>query len=75
MQANRDLKMYQPRHFLFYMGVAAIMGAAIGVAKAGFEMSDGLTFVVAVIAGTVSSTLAVREGLFGASKPSDQHRA
>ncbi len=63
------------RHFLFYMGVAAAIGVAIGIAKAGLGWSNGLTFAVAVVAGTISSTMAVRESLFeGFRRPVDKHR-
>lgn len=74
VQAHQSLKMYTLRHFLFYMGVAALLGIAIGVAKNTLGWSDGLTFAVAVVAGTVSCTMAVREGLFAPSRRPGQRR-
>jgi hypothetical protein len=56
--------MYTLRHFLFYMALAAAIGIAIGLAKALWGWSDGLTFGAALVAGTISCTMAVREGLF-----------
>jgi hypothetical protein len=74
MKESRPLKMYTLRHFLFYMGVAGVIGLAIAVATAIFDWSDGLTFGVAVVAGTISCTFAVREGLFGSSSHSGHRR-
>jgi hypothetical protein len=74
MRSDQNLKMYTPRHFLFHMGIAGIVGLAIGVAKGQFGWGDGLTFGVAVVAMTIASTFAVREGLFGPSRRSDRRR-
>lgn len=74
MRSDQNLKMYTLRHFLFHMGVAGVIGLAIGVAKGEFGWSDGLTFGVAVAALTIASTFAVREGLFGSSRRSGRHR-
>jgi uncharacterized membrane protein YhiD involved in acid resistance len=68
------MKMCTLRHFLFYMAVAAVLGAVIGVTRVVMDWSDGLTFAVAVVAGTISSTIAVREDLFGPPRHSHEQR-
>jgi uncharacterized oligopeptide transporter (OPT) family protein len=53
--------MYTLRHFFFYLGVAALLGAIIGSAKGLLGLSNGLTFAAGIVAGTISCTMAVRE--------------
>jgi uncharacterized membrane protein YhiD involved in acid resistance len=67
VRATDRAKVFTLRHFLFYMGVAAVLGVAIGAARILMGWSDGLTFSVALVAGTVAATMAVREDLFGSS--------
>ena len=65
MQPRQDLKMYTLRHFLFYMGVAALAGAVIGTASRTMDWSIGLIYGVGLSAGTVIAVFALRESLFG----------
>ena len=60
--------MYTLRHFLFYMGVMCGLGIALGAASGLLRWSSGVSFGVAVAAGAVVCTFAVREGLFGPAK-------
>jgi hypothetical protein len=62
------------RHLLFYVGVISVLGISIGVAHSIFGWSSGLTFAVAVLAGTISCTLALRDDLF-APASSTRHRS
>lgn len=56
--------MYTLRHFFFYLGVAALLGAVVGTAKSLLGWSDGLTFAVGIVVATISCTMGVREDLF-----------
>jgi uncharacterized membrane protein len=63
MSNRRDTKIYTLRHWLFYAGVIVILGITIGVAHSVMEWSDGLTFAVALVAGTIACMMALREDL------------
>ncbi len=65
MKPRQDLKMYTLRHFLFYMGVSAFAGAAIGGASRVMDWSIGLIYGVGLSVGAVIVAFALREGLFG----------
>jgi len=60
--------MFTLRHFLFYMAVAATLGTAIGIVHNVFDLSSGLTFVVAAVTATFASTVAIREDLFAPAR-------
>jgi uncharacterized oligopeptide transporter (OPT) family protein len=75
MSAHKDKKMYTLRHFFFYLGVAAVLGAIIGAAKVLLGWSDGLTFVVGLVAGTISCTMGVREDLLERPHHSPERRS
>jgi ACR3 family arsenite efflux pump ArsB len=62
-----DLKMYTFRHFLFYMGLAALAGAVIGALANAMDWSIGLIYVVGLSVGIAIALIAMREGLFGGS--------
>ena len=74
MQEQQKPKISTLRHFLFYMGMAALMGAIIGVVSRTMSWSSGLTFAAAVVGGTALCTFAVRKGLFPHSKQSQSSR-
>jgi hypothetical protein len=75
MSAHNNKKMYTLRHFFFYLGVAAALGAVVGTAKSLLDWSDGLTFAVGIVAATISCTMGVREDLFERPRqPREQHR-
>jgi hypothetical protein len=69
MKPHEDLKMYTLRHFLFYIGAAAVMGAVVGAASGLLGWSNGLTYGVGLTGALIVGTMAVREGLFGPSQP------
>jgi hypothetical protein len=75
MREQEKQKIYTLRHFLFYMGITVPVGAAIGVASVTMTWSSGLTFAVAVIAGTALCTFGLREGLFPSNKSQPGRRA
>ncbi len=58
--------MYTLRHFLFYMGIAALAGAIVGALANVMDWSTGLIYGVGLSVGTVIVIVAMREGLFGA---------
>jgi len=60
-----DLKMYTLRHFLFYMGMAALAGAVIGALASAMAWSSGLVYGVGLSVGFLIVVFAMREGLFG----------
>lgn len=63
------------RHFFFYIGIACVSGALIGVAVKVMSWSDGVTFAVGVIVATAIATMAVRESLFeGFRRPAHKQR-
>jgi thiamine monophosphate kinase len=74
MPGHKNKKMYTLRHFFFYLGVAAVLGAAVGAAKSLLDWSDGLTFAVGIVAATISCTMAVREDLFAPPRHSRERR-
>jgi hypothetical protein len=74
MSDHKTKKMHTMRHFLFYIGVACALGALIGVAHSLMDWSNGLTFAVAVAAGTISCTLALREDLFESPRAARERR-
>ncbi len=63
MPPHHDTKIYTLRHWLFYAGVIVVLGTAIGAARSVFGWSDGLTFAVGAVAGTVTCTMALREDM------------
>ena len=71
MKPRDDLKMYTLRHFLFYMGVTCVLGTVTGIASHVLDWSNGLNFSVLLVAGLAVSAVAMREGLFAPSRPSD----
>lgn len=73
MKATETLKMYTLKHFLLYMGIAAIAGAVIGVLANATAWSDGLIYAAGLLVGLAISAIAMREGLFGA--PRNRRRA
>jgi putative flippase GtrA len=75
MPKHKDKKMYTLRHFFFYLGVAAALGAAVGTAKGLLGWSDGLTFAIGIVAATVSCTMGVREDLFERPRHTRQQRS
>lgn len=75
MRPHPDKKIYSLKHFLFYLGVAMVCGALIGAAKEVLHWSNGLTFAVGLVAGTIIATMALREDLFEpAPPPHERHR-
>lgn len=74
MSAHNKKKMCTPRHFFFYLGVAAALGAVVGTAKSLLDWSDGLTFAVGIVAATISCTMGVREDLFERPRPPHERR-
>jgi hypothetical protein len=74
MKPSNELKMYTLRHFLFYMGVAAVLGVVVSAAGEVLGWSNGLTFGALLTAGLVVSTAAMREGLFGPAQRVDERR-
>jgi hypothetical protein len=74
MPDRPDNKIYTLRHWLFYVTVIIILGTAIGAAHSVFGWSDGLTFAVGIVAGTITCTMALREDLFApASRAQTRH--
>jgi hypothetical protein len=71
MPSRRDSKIYSFRHWLFYVGVIIALGTAIGAAHSVLGWSDGLTFAIGIVAGTITCTMALREDMFG--PPSQSH--
>jgi len=68
MKTTETLKMYTLKHFLFYMGLAAIAGAVIGALANATAWSDGLIYAAGLLIGLAISAIAMREGLFGVSR-------
>ena len=64
MPHRSDSKIYTIRHWLFYGAVITVLGTAIGAAHSVLGWSDGLTFAVGIVAGTITCTMALREDLF-----------
>jgi hypothetical protein len=75
MSGYNNKKMYTLRHFFFYLGVAALLGATVGTAKSLLDWSDGLTFAVGIVAATISCTMGVREDLFERPRQSQEQRS
>jgi len=67
MKPAPKLKMYTLRHFLLYMGLAALAGALVGALANITAWSDGLIYGVGLFVGLLISVVAMREGLFGVS--------
>lgn len=65
MSGHKDKKIYTMRHWLFYAGVVFIVGSTVGAAVAILELSDGLTFAIGAVTGTIICLTALREDLFG----------
>lgn len=65
MKPRDDLKIYTLRHFLFYMGMAALAGAVIGAAANVMDWSVGLIYGVSLPIGAVIVMVALRKSLFG----------
>ena len=74
MKPREDLKMYTLRHFLFYMGAAALAGAVIGALANVMDWSGGLIYGVGLSVGAAIVILAMREGLFGPSRRPEGQR-
>lgn len=74
MQTRPKAKVFTLRHFLFYMGVAAVLGVIVAVAQNIMHWSDGLTFAVLVVSFTISATWALREDLFAPTRRSAKQR-
>jgi len=72
MKPREDLKMYTLRHFLFYMGVAALGGAVVGATASLMDWSNGLTYGIGLSAATAVAVVAMREGLFGSPRRSGE---
>jgi putative flippase GtrA len=70
MRPHANKKIYSLRHFLFYLGLAMVGGALTGALKAILHWSNGLTFVVGLVAATIIATLALREDMFERPHPS-----
>ena len=70
MSNHRDSKIYSVRHWLFYTGVIVVLGTAIGAAHARLGWSDGLTFAVGAVTGTITCAMALREDMFGPPRQS-----
>lgn len=68
------MKMLTLRHFLFYMGLACAAGAIIGAAARIMDWSTGLVYAVALPACTLIVIIALREGLFGPARRSEQQQ-
>ena len=64
MEPRKGLGVMTMRHFLFYLGVAGLIGITIGLLAWIFDWSNGLSFAVAVVACTISFVMSVRESLF-----------
>jgi len=75
MQPHQDKKIYTLKHFLFYLGVAMVFGALTGAAKEVLHWSNGLTFGVGLVAGTIIATMALREDLFEPPPPPHEQRS
>lgn len=67
MKPAEKLKMYTLKHFLFYMGIAALAGAVIGALANAMAWGNGLIFGVGLFVGLLIVIIAMREGLFGVS--------
>jgi hypothetical protein len=63
MSDHRDSKIYSLRHWLFYTGVIVVLGTAIGAAHSVLGWSDGLTFAVGAVSGTITCMMALRDDL------------
>lgn len=74
MEPHDDLKIYTLRHFLFYMGIAALAGAVIGVLAGLMDWSSGLIYGIGLPACTLIVTVALRESLFGPPRHSGEPR-
>ena len=61
MEHHADMKMLTLRHFLFYIGLAALVGAGVGAAAGLMDWSIGLVYVVGLPAGILVFLAAVRE--------------
>jgi hypothetical protein len=78
MPDHRDSKIYSLRHWLFYTGVIVVLGTAIGAAHSIFEWSDGLTFAVGAVVGTITCIMSLCDDLFAPPRqpgPSRDRRA
>ena len=61
------------RHFLFWMAMACIVGAIIGLVSSRFGWPEELTLGVAFAANLVIGLLATRQILFGVAGPRRPH--
>lgn len=56
------------------MAVIVILGTAIGAAHSVLGWSDGLTFAVGIVAGTITCTLALQEDLTDSRRSPERRR-
>ncbi len=64
--------MYTLRHFLFYMGMAALAGAVVGAAANVMGWSVGLIYGVGLPICAAIVMVALRESLFGPPRHSSE---
>jgi hypothetical protein len=74
MEPRDPREIYTLRHFLFYMGAAALAGAVIGLLANLMDWSNGVVYGVGLPTGFAVVVFALRETLFEPARKPNGHR-